>query len=48
MPVVRRWYAGGEVCLDGGLDGVIAIFAARELAPDLADAFCGKDVFILQ
>ena len=37
-----------EVGQDGGLDGAIAIFVARELAPDLADAFGGKDVFILQ
>jgi hypothetical protein len=40
--------SAGEVCLDGGPDGAIAIFVARELAPDLADAFDGKDVFILQ
>lgn len=37
-----------EVCQDGGLDRAIAIFVAHELAPDLADAFGGKDVFILQ
>lgn len=33
---------------DGGIDGAAAIFIARELAKDLADAFDGKDVFILQ
>ncbi len=37
-----------EVCQDGALDGAIAIFVARELASDLAGAFGGKDVFILQ
>jgi hypothetical protein len=37
--------------LDGvadGIDGATAIFIARELGQDLADAFDGKDVFILQ
>jgi hypothetical protein len=34
--------------LDGGIDGCAAIFVARELGKDLADAFGGKDVFILQ
>jgi hypothetical protein len=34
--------------LDGGIDGAAAIFIARELGKDLADAFGGKDVFILQ
>jgi hypothetical protein len=33
--------------LDGGIDGAAAIFIARELGKDLADAFGGKDVFIL-
>ena len=33
---------------DGGIDGAAAIFIARELGQDLADAFDGKDVFILQ
>jgi hypothetical protein len=32
----------------GGIDGAVAIFVARELGQDLADAFGGKDVFILQ
>jgi hypothetical protein len=32
----------------GGIDGAVAIFVARELGKDLADAFGGKDVFILQ
>jgi hypothetical protein len=34
--------------LDDGIDGAAAIFIARELGQDLADAFDGKDVFILQ
>jgi hypothetical protein len=34
--------------LDDGIDGATAIFIARELGQDLADAFDGKDVFILQ
>jgi hypothetical protein len=34
--------------LDGGIHGATAIFIARELGQDLADAFDGKDVFILQ
>ena len=34
--------------LDGDIDGAAAIFIARELGQDLADAFGGKDVFILQ
>jgi len=33
---------------DDGIDGAAAIFIARELGQDLADAFDGKDVFILQ
>ena len=33
---------------DGGIDGTAAIFVARELGHDLADAFGAKDVFILQ
>lgn len=32
----------------GAVDGAAAIFIARELGPDLADAFGGEDVFILQ
>jgi hypothetical protein len=32
----------------GGVDGAAAIFIARELGKDLADAFGGKDVFVLQ
>ena len=32
----------------GGVDEAVAIFVARELGKDLADAFGGKDVFILQ
>jgi hypothetical protein len=31
-----------------GIDEAIAIFVARELGADLADAFGGKDVIILQ
>jgi hypothetical protein len=34
--------------LDDGVDGAAAIFITRELGQDLADAFDGKDVFILQ
>jgi hypothetical protein len=34
--------------VDGGINGAAAIFIARELGKDLADAFGGKDVFILQ
>jgi hypothetical protein len=34
--------------IDGAIDGATAIFIARELGQDLADAFDGKDVFILQ
>jgi hypothetical protein len=37
---------GGDA--GGGIDGATAIFIARELGKDLADAFDGKDVFILQ
>jgi hypothetical protein len=33
---------------DGGVDGTAAVFVARELGKDLADAFGDKDVFILQ
>jgi hypothetical protein len=32
----------------GGIDAAVAIFVARELGKDLADAFGGKDVIILQ
>lgn len=32
----------------GGIDEAVAIFVARELGKDLADAFGGKDVIILQ
>jgi hypothetical protein len=34
--------------LGGSVDGAAAVFVARELEPDLDDAFGGKDVFILQ
>ena len=34
--------------LERGVNGAVAIFVARELGTDLADAFDGKDVFILQ
>jgi hypothetical protein len=34
--------------LIGGVDGAAAVFVARELGPDLEDAFGDKDVFILQ
>jgi hypothetical protein len=41
---------GAEAADDaaGGIDGAAAIFIARELGQDLADAFDGKDVFTLQ
>jgi hypothetical protein len=32
----------------GGIDEAVAVFVARELGPDLADAFGSNDVFILQ
>jgi hypothetical protein len=32
----------------GGADATAAVFVARELGQDLADAFGDKDVFILQ
>ena len=34
--------------LDGGIDGAAAIFIASELGEDLADAFGGKEGFLLQ
>jgi hypothetical protein len=34
--------------LSGEVDGAAAVFVARELGPDLEDAFGDKDVFILQ
>jgi hypothetical protein len=37
-----------DVDVAAGIDGATAIFVARELGPDLADAFGDKDVFILQ
>lgn len=40
--------AGANVASPGGIDEAVAIFVARELGQDLADAFGGKDVFILQ
>jgi hypothetical protein len=33
---------------DRGVDGATAVFVARELGQDLADAFGDKDVFVLQ
>lgn len=32
----------------GGMEGVTAVFVARRLGKDLADAFAGKDVIILR
>jgi hypothetical protein len=32
----------------GGHEGAVAVFVARELGKDLADAFGGRDVIILQ
>jgi hypothetical protein len=40
--------AGDAADLGGGVDGATAVFVARELEPDLDDAFGDKDVFILQ
>lgn len=40
--------AGAGAGQPGGIDEAVAIFVARELGQDLADAFGGKDVFILQ
>ena len=34
--------------LEADIDGAAAVFVARELGQDLADAFGDKDVFILQ
>ena len=50
--VVVRLLEGGKETdaadLDAGVDGAAAVFVARELGQDLADAFGDKDVFILQ
>lgn len=40
--------SGDGADLGDGIDGAAVIFVARELGTDLADAFGGKDVFILQ
>jgi hypothetical protein len=40
--------APDAVPLDGDVDGAVAIFVARDLGPDLAEAFGEKDLFILQ
>jgi hypothetical protein len=40
--------ADGDSGQPGGADETVAIFVARELGKDLAEAFGGKDVFILQ
>jgi Na+-transporting methylmalonyl-CoA/oxaloacetate decarboxylase beta subunit len=40
--------ADEAIAVDGGADGAAAIFVARELGQDLADAFGDKDVFVLQ
>jgi hypothetical protein len=37
-----------EAGLGGEVDGATAVFVARELDPDLDEAFGDKDVFILQ
>jgi hypothetical protein len=34
--------------VEAGIDGAAAVFVARQLGQDLADAFGDKDVFILQ
>jgi hypothetical protein len=38
----------GAADLEVDIDGAAAVFVARELGQDLADAFGDKDVFILQ
>jgi hypothetical protein len=38
----------GTAAPKDGIDGTAAVFVARELGKDLADAFGDKDVFILQ
>ena len=38
----------GTAATKDGIDGTAAVFVARELGKDLADAFGDKDVFILQ
>jgi len=40
--------ADEDVVLPAGIDETVAVFVARELGKDLADAFGGKDVIILQ
>jgi len=40
--------AGEDTVLPGAVDETVAVFVARELGKDLADAFGGKDVIILQ
>jgi hypothetical protein len=40
--------AGGVSLPPDVIDKAVAIFVARELGKDLADAFGGEDVFILQ
>jgi hypothetical protein len=48
--VLIRLLEGGTDAadLEAGVDGAAAVFVARELGQDLADAFGDKDVFILQ
>jgi len=40
--------AADAAAFDGGPGGAAAVFVARELGKDLADAFGDKDVFILR
>lgn len=40
--------ADEDMVLPGAVDETVAVFVARELGKDLADAFGGKDVIILQ
>ena len=40
--------AGEDAVLPGAVDETVAVFVARQLGKDLADAFGGKDVIILQ
>jgi hypothetical protein len=40
--------ASEDTVVPGGTDDAVAVFVARELGKDLADAFGGKDLIILQ
>ena len=44
----ENWDNPGSSENPGGHEGAVAIFVTRELGKDLADAFGGRDVIILQ